>query len=173
MTVIFLSLDNESATTSELLQKHLPTSKGCEGLQPHLRRRTNHGQPAGTQNCRALAIAVMTRVRRYRYPSAQSRSGFDIVDAGPLKEGWRIQRDTPGTVRAARREGVRDLAAAQAIRGSVGTECLNGEWLRFSGRAAHIHSHFGEVATNRPSDTCLGKHIAVRMDLVFTCINSS
>ena len=22
--------------------------------------------------------------------------GFDAVDAGPLKEGWRIQRDTPG-----------------------------------------------------------------------------
>jgi hypothetical protein len=22
--------------------------------------------------------------------------GFDTVDAGPLKEGWRIQRDTPG-----------------------------------------------------------------------------
>jgi 8-hydroxy-5-deazaflavin:NADPH oxidoreductase len=22
--------------------------------------------------------------------------GFDVVDAGPLKEGWRIQRDTPG-----------------------------------------------------------------------------
>jgi predicted dinucleotide-binding enzyme len=22
--------------------------------------------------------------------------GFDTVDAGPLAEGWRIQRDTPG-----------------------------------------------------------------------------
>ena len=22
--------------------------------------------------------------------------GFDTVDVGPLKEGWRIQRDTPG-----------------------------------------------------------------------------
>ena len=22
--------------------------------------------------------------------------GFDTVDAGPLEEGWRIQRDTPG-----------------------------------------------------------------------------
>ncbi len=24
--------------------------------------------------------------------------GFDVVDAGPLAEGWRIQRDTPGYV---------------------------------------------------------------------------
>jgi hypothetical protein len=22
--------------------------------------------------------------------------GFDVVDAGPLSESWRIQRDTPG-----------------------------------------------------------------------------
>jgi predicted dinucleotide-binding enzyme len=22
--------------------------------------------------------------------------GYDVVDAGPLAEGWRIQRDTPG-----------------------------------------------------------------------------
>ncbi len=22
--------------------------------------------------------------------------GFDVVDLGPLAEGWRIQRDTPG-----------------------------------------------------------------------------
>jgi hypothetical protein len=25
---------------------------------------------------------------------------------------------------------------------------LNGAWLRFSGRAARIHSHFGEIPTN-------------------------
>ena len=25
---------------------------------------------------------------------------------------------------------------------------LNGAWLRFSGRAARIHSHFGEMPTN-------------------------
>ena len=40
--------------------------------------------------------------------------GFDAVDAGPLKEGWRIQRDTPGY--GARRTGEelrRDLAAAK------------------------------------------------------------
>jgi predicted dinucleotide-binding enzyme len=39
--------------------------------------------------------------------------GFDTVDAGPLKEGWRIQRDTPGYgPRRTAEELRRDLAAA-------------------------------------------------------------
>ena len=40
--------------------------------------------------------------------------GFDTVDAGPLKEGWRIQRDTPGYgPRRTAEELRRDLAAAK------------------------------------------------------------
>jgi hypothetical protein len=40
--------------------------------------------------------------------------GFDVVDAGPLKEGWRIQRDTPGYGPRRTAEQLRtDLAAAK------------------------------------------------------------
>jgi predicted dinucleotide-binding enzyme len=40
--------------------------------------------------------------------------GFDTVDAGPLKEGWRIQRDTPGYgPRRTADELRQDLAAAK------------------------------------------------------------
>jgi predicted dinucleotide-binding enzyme len=40
--------------------------------------------------------------------------GFDTVDAGPLREGWRIQRDTPGYgPRRTAEELRRDLAAAK------------------------------------------------------------
>jgi predicted dinucleotide-binding enzyme len=43
--------------------------------------------------------------------------GFDVVDAGPLKEGWRIQRDTPGYgPRRTAEELRRDLAAAKRYR---------------------------------------------------------
>ena len=39
---------------------------------------------------------------------------FDTVDAGPLKEGWRIQRDTSGYgLRRTAEELRRDLAAAK------------------------------------------------------------
>jgi len=40
--------------------------------------------------------------------------GFDTVDAGPLREGWRIQRDTPGYgPRRTAEELCRGLAAAK------------------------------------------------------------
>jgi hypothetical protein len=40
--------------------------------------------------------------------------GFDVVDAGPLKAGWRIQRDTPGYGPRRTAEEIRgDLAAAK------------------------------------------------------------
>ena len=43
--------------------------------------------------------------------------GFDTVDAGPLREGWRIQRDTPGYgPRRTAEELRRDLAAAKRHR---------------------------------------------------------
>jgi predicted dinucleotide-binding enzyme len=43
--------------------------------------------------------------------------GFDPVDAGPLAEGWRIQRDTPGYgPRRSAAELPQDLAAAKRYR---------------------------------------------------------
>jgi predicted dinucleotide-binding enzyme len=40
--------------------------------------------------------------------------GFDTVDAGPLSESWRIQRDTPGYgPRRTAEELRKDLAAAK------------------------------------------------------------
>jgi predicted dinucleotide-binding enzyme len=43
--------------------------------------------------------------------------GFDTVDAGPLKEGWRIQRDTPGYgPRRTADELRKDLSAAKRYR---------------------------------------------------------
>ena len=51
-------LDNESTTTSELLQAHLPTSKVVKAFNHiYAAELTTHGQPAGTKNRRALVIA--------------------------------------------------------------------------------------------------------------------
>ena len=42
------------------------------------------------------------------------RFGFDVVDIGPLRGSWRIQRDTPGYgPRRNAEELRRDLAAAE------------------------------------------------------------
>jgi 8-hydroxy-5-deazaflavin:NADPH oxidoreductase len=96
-------LDNESTTTSELLQAHLPKSKVVKAFNHiYARQLTTDGLPAGAKN----------RVTRLL-----DEFGFDAVDAGPLKEGWRIQRDTPGYGPRRNAEELRqDLAAAKRYR---------------------------------------------------------
>lgn len=75
---------------------------------------TTQGQPAGTKNRRALAIVGNDKGAKTTVTNLLDQFGFDIVDAGPLEEGWRIQRDTPGYgPRRTAEELRRDLAAAK------------------------------------------------------------
>jgi hypothetical protein len=108
-------LDNESTTTSELLQAHLPKSKVVKAFNHiYAAELTTHGQPAGTPNRRALVIAGDDAGAKATVSRLLDEFGFDVVDAGPLKEGWRIQRDTPGYgPRRTAEELRRDLAAAK------------------------------------------------------------
>jgi len=90
-------LDNEATTTAELLQAHLPTSKVVKAFNHiYAAALTTDGQPAGTKNRRALVIAGNDHEAKATVTGLLDQFGFDTVDAGPLKEGWRIQRDTPG-----------------------------------------------------------------------------
>ena len=108
-------LDNESTTTSELLQAHLPASKVVKAFNHiYAAELTTHGQPAGTKDRRALVIAGDDRDAKAEVAALLDQFGFDTVDAGPLREGWRIQRDTPGYgPRRTAEELRRDLAAAK------------------------------------------------------------
>ncbi len=108
-------LDNESTTTSELLQAHLPTSKVVKAFNHiYAAALTTDGQPAGTKNRRALVIAGDDQSAKATVARLLDQFGFDTVDAGPLKEGWRIQRDTPGYgPRRTAEELRRDLAEAK------------------------------------------------------------
>ncbi len=108
-------LDNESTTTSELLQAHLPTSKVVKAFNHiYAAQLTTDGQPAGSKNRRALVIAGDDLDAKAVVKDLLDQFGFDAVDAGPLKEGWRIQRDTPGYgPRRTAEELRRDLAAAK------------------------------------------------------------
>lgn len=111
-------LDDESTTTSELLQAHLPTSRVVKAFNHiYAAELTTHGQPAGTPNRRALVIAGDDEEAKAAVARLIDQFGFDVVDAGPLKEGWRIQRDTPGYGPRRTAEQLRkDLAAAKRYR---------------------------------------------------------
>jgi len=91
------ALDDESTTSSELLQAHLPNA--------HVVKAFNHiyaselltdGSPTGTPNRRALIVAGDSAAARRAASALINEFGFDTLDLGPLAEGWRIQRDTPG-----------------------------------------------------------------------------
>ena len=108
-------LDDERTTTSELLQRHLPASKVVKAFNHiHAAALTTDGQPAGTRNRRALAIAGNDVNAKATVAGLIAEFGFDVVDIGPLSESWRIQRDTPGYgPRRTADELRRDLRAAE------------------------------------------------------------
>ena len=111
-------LDNESTTTAEMLQAHLPTSKVVKGFNHiYAAQLTTDGKPKGTPNRRALVIAGDDATAKAAVTKLLDQFGFDTVDAGPLEEGWRIQRDTPGYgPRRNAEELKKDLAAAKRYR---------------------------------------------------------
>ena len=111
-------LDNESTTTAELLQAHLPQSKVVKAFNHiHAAQLTTDGKPRGAKDRRALVIAGDEAAAKIRVTELLDQFGFDTVDAGPLSEGWRIQRDTPGYgPRRTAEELRRDLAAAKRYR---------------------------------------------------------
>jgi predicted dinucleotide-binding enzyme len=115
-----LELDNEETTTSELVQRHFSASKVVKAFNHiYAAELTTHGQPAGTPNRRALAIAGDDADAKRVVAQLIDRFGFDVVDVGPLSESWRIQRDTPGYgPRRTADELRRDLAAARRPTGA-------------------------------------------------------
>lgn len=108
-------LDNETTTTSEMVQRHLPASKVVKAFNHiYAAELTTHGQPAGSANRRALAIAGNDAEARKTVSGLLDQFGFDSVDMGPLSESWRIQRDTPGYGPRRTAEQLRsDLGAAK------------------------------------------------------------
>lgn len=107
-------LEDESTTTSELVQRHLPASTVVKAFNhiraPHL---TEHGSALGTPNRRALVIAADDADARRVVARLINSFGFDVVELESLAEGWRIERDTPGYVVYRTADQLRaDLAAA-------------------------------------------------------------
>lgn len=91
------ALDDQSTTTAEMLQDHLPGARVVKAFN-HIGAAdlTGHATPAGTPDRRALVIAGDDDSAKQTVTELIDAFGFDVVDAGPLAEGWRIQRDTPG-----------------------------------------------------------------------------
>jgi len=89
---------NESTTTSELLQEHLPTSKVVKAFN-HIfaAALTTDGQPSGTKNRRTLAIAADDEEAKAARPVRLRYGG-----RGPTERRLAYPARYPATVHAAR-----------------------------------------------------------------------
>jgi predicted dinucleotide-binding enzyme len=111
-------LDDESTTSAEMLQAHLPTSKVVKTFNHAFAGDlTTDGTPRGTPNRRALALAGDEADAKKTVTKLLDEFGFDTVDAGPLAEGWRFQPETPAYGPRQNAEEMRtNLAAAKRRR---------------------------------------------------------
>jgi predicted dinucleotide-binding enzyme len=119
---VFDELEDGSSSTGELLQKHLPTARVVKGFNniwfEHLR---SLARPAGSADRSALPIAGDDAGAKQVVTEFLDSVGFDTVDAGPLAENWRTQRDTPVYVTPYGTYGVLpgEPAGAQVIRAAL------------------------------------------------------
>jgi 8-hydroxy-5-deazaflavin:NADPH oxidoreductase len=94
------ALDDDSLTSSELLQNRLRGAQVVKAFNHiYAQQITTDATPPRTQNRRALVIAGDDPAAKAQVAELIDVFGFDVVDAGPLAEGWRIQPGTPGYTR--------------------------------------------------------------------------
>ena len=109
-------LDQGQATSSELLQRHLPSSKVVKAFNHvYAAQLTTDGSPPGTPNRRAFIIAGNAADAKLSVTALIDQFGFDVVDAGPLSESWRIEPNTPAYGPRMNAQQVRE-ALATAVR---------------------------------------------------------
>jgi predicted dinucleotide-binding enzyme len=93
------ALDDDTLTSSELLQARLPGTKVVKAFNHiYAAQITTDSTPPETRNRRALVIAGDDADAKAKVAELINGFGFDVVDAGPLAESWRIQPGTPGYV---------------------------------------------------------------------------
>ena len=107
------AIDSGETTPSEILQAHLPDShvvKLFNAIQSgHL---ATQGVPNGTADRRALPIAGDDDAAKATVTALTDEIGYDVVDAGPLAEGTRFDRDKPAYGAEVGVEGMRSALAA-------------------------------------------------------------
>ncbi|WP_082748973.1 NADPH-dependent F420 reductase [Nocardioides jensenii] len=92
-------LDDESTTTSELLQAHLPESHVVKGFNNiYVDHLATLDRPAGDADRSTLAIAGDDAAAKQTVSQFLDAIGYDTHDVGALNEGWRFQRDTSAYV---------------------------------------------------------------------------
>lgn len=108
------ALDKGEDTVSEMLQRHLPTSRVAKGFN-HIMASdiTTDGKPRGAADRRALATSSDFDDASALVEKLYDELGFDTVNVGPLSDSWRVERDQPAyVVSQTKQELIDNLAKA-------------------------------------------------------------
>jgi predicted dinucleotide-binding enzyme len=90
------ALDAGTTTTSELIAHHLPGAKLVKAFNAIMANDLEKdAQPSRAPGRRALPIAGDDTGAKAIVATLVDQFGFDVVDAGPLAEGWRFERARP------------------------------------------------------------------------------
>ncbi|GAA4739507.1 NAD(P)-binding domain-containing protein [Modestobacter marinus] len=118
----FPELDDESTTTSELLQAHLPESRVVKAFNSiYVTQLGTLQRPAGDPERSVLPIAGDDETAKQAVAAFLDSIGYDAHDVGPLAEGWRFQRDTAAYVTpyAVPGEGFPEVPGRQVTRATL------------------------------------------------------
>jgi 8-hydroxy-5-deazaflavin:NADPH oxidoreductase len=92
----FPELDSGALTSSELIQRHLPSSAVVKAFNNiYYRHLESLARPAGAADRSYLPIAGDDPAAKAAVTAFLDSIGYGAVDAGPLAEGWRQQPGTP------------------------------------------------------------------------------
>lgn len=107
------ALNVDDITSSELLARHLPGSRIVKAFNAiPAADIEKDGRASGGADRRALPIAGDDASAKKTVIALFDQFGFDVVDAGALREGRRFQPDTPGYCVPLNEAGLRAALAA-------------------------------------------------------------
>lgn len=90
------ALDEETTTVAELLQDQLPDANVVKAFNTvYFEHLALHSTARGHNGRRVVPIAGNDAEAKRAAAALIDELGFDVLDAGPLSESWRFQRDTP------------------------------------------------------------------------------
>ncbi|UNX53407.1 NADPH-dependent F420 reductase [Georgenia sp. TF02-10] len=93
-------LDDESTTSGQLLQEHLPESKVVKAFNNiNFRHLGELARPTGDPHRAVLPIAGDDTAAKQTVTEYLDAIGYDTLDAGPLAEGWRYENGQPAYAR--------------------------------------------------------------------------
>ena len=120
-------LDERTATTSELVARHLAGARVVKAFNAILARDLPFdARPPATSGRRALPIAGEDDEAKRIVAEIHDDLGFDVLDAGLLADSWRFERAKPAYCIPLNMLGLRRAIAAATREG----EMPHGSWRR-------------------------------------------